>query len=836
MTQQAVRIILLLLSAIGTVWAQAPPVVGNLEASALAYQEGNQAQPLSNTIRLSSDNPVTQVVVQVSGYVASEDELTFSDTENIHRVIDKTNGTLLLLSYPAGSSQPAASFQNALRSVTYRNTNEATPDTGERTLSFQAFDNQGQRSASASRILVVTAENDAPVVFLANDAPISYPAGTGVETPLFETIEVADGDSELLNSAEVTISTGFQNAEDRLLMANAPTGIGVAGGGSRTLTLTGPAPPAAFRRALRSVQFSNQTPLNVLPTEGIRRITVKVSDGSAESLSVSRFVVVGTPSNLPPRIQAISKEVTAGNALSFTNAEFAAQYSDPDNDPFTGIFIRSKPERGTLLLGGEEVTNSRILSAGPNGLRVASGEFATLTYQAPTDYFGEDQFLWNAIDGTTFAVNSVPVRIVVNPPELQLTLGAVEPVTTPAGQSAVLPPVAFSANRQVPVTATLSVGNGVLSLPPEIVPLFTFTSGDGNEDASLVFTGGADAVAYGLSGIRYTPRENYSGTETLSVNVSSSNNVRAQSSVAIVVVSNKPPTVSDLPLTTLENQPYVFTRTDFVERYEDPDNSPSEGPAQIRLTNLPQNGNLIYRGDTLRPDNVPLPGGYVVPVADLDARQLVYVPNPGFSGSDEARWNAFDGAAVALSAAAIQITVLPALTIAADKDSLTVCPGSTDTLRVNVTSAPNEEITYNWSCVGNCGFTQPANQAEVVVSPTQTTTYVVTVTSPATAVSVQDTIAVVVADCPSSTLNIPNTFTPNGDKSNNEWAIGSSSTLPPVAVEVFDRYGHSVYRNQEYQDNWDGTYQGQALPEGTYYYLISDAGGQVYKGALTILR
>ena len=125
-----------------------------------------------------------------------------------------------------------------------------------------------------------------------------------------------------------------------------------------------------------------------------------------------------------------------------------------------------------------------------------------------------------------------------------------------------------------------------------------------------------------------------------------------------------------------------------------------------------------------------------------------------------------------------------------------------------------------------------------MISPTQNTTYVVTVTSPTTGDFVVDSVAVVVADCPDSalTLSIPNTFTPNGDDANNEWAIGSQTASLPVAVEVFDRYGHSVYRNEEYQDDWDGTYQGQALPEGTYYYLVTGAGGEVYKGPLTILR
>ena len=835
---QAARIVLLLLSAAGTVWAQSPPVFSGLETNPLTFQEGNPPLPLSSSIRLGSDNSLARVEVQLVGYVAGEDQLRFSNTESIRGAVDEATGTLLLLSYPAGSSQPAVSFQNALRNVTYQNTNEVAPETSARTVSFRAFDDQNQESTPVSRTLTVVAENDPPDVSLPSDDPIVYPAGTGVELPVFGTAEVTDGDSELINSAEVTISTGFQNAEDRLSLTDIPVELSVTGQGSRTLTLSGPAAPATFQRALRSVWFSNQTPSAVLPTDGIRRVTISVFDGTTESVPVSRFVVVGAPANTPPSIQAFSKEVTAGNTLSFTSTEFAEQYEDPEDDPFTGIYIRSKPERGTLLLRGEEVTNNRINDAGPNGLRVAPTEFAALTYQAPPDYAGEDQFLWNAIDGTTFAANSKLLRIEINPPELTLSLGTVDPLSTSANQPLSVPPLAFSATQQVPVTVTLSVGNGAVSLPAEIVPLLTFAAGDGTDDPSLVFTGGADAVAYALSGIRYTSDEGYQGTETLTVNVSSSNNTGAQTSVAITVTSNEAPTVSDLTISTLDDQPYVFWLADFTEGYQDADNAPSFGPARIHLTALPENGALVHQGDRLLPTDVSPAEGYAVPVADVVDGQLAYVPNPGFSGSDSVRWNAFDGEALAESDATIQISVLSALAITLPQDLLTVCSGDTDTLRVTIAATPNEEVTYRWSCPNDCGFEQPSDQASVLIRPTQNTTYVVTVTNLTTEESVVDSVTVVVADCPDSTLtlSIPNTFTPNGDDANNEWAIGSQTASPPVAVEVFDRYGHSVYRNEEYQDDWDGTYQGQALPEGTYYYLVTGAGGEVYKGPLTILR
>ncbi len=685
MIQPIARFVLLLLVVTQTVWAQSPPVISGLENGSLTYREGDQARVFASSVRLNSDVPIVRAVVQITGYVDGEDQLEFPDTETIRGVVNEANGTFLLLSYPAGSSRAAADFEDALRRVTYYNTNDISPDTGPRTASLQVVDAQDQASNSATRSITVLAENDAPVVLLPNDDPLSYPAGTGVNIPVFELAEIVNGDNDLLTRAEVTINTGFQNSEDRLRLTEVPAGLAVTGNGGQTITISGPAPLATFERALRSIAFSNEPPPLLLPTEGIRRVTTTAFESTTESVSVSRFVVVGSPPDTPPSIRAVTKEVTAGNFLLFTSAEFAAQYNDPEDEPFAGIFIRSKPERGTLLLGEEEVTNNRILEAGPNGLRVAPSEFTALRYQAPDDYQGEVQFLWNAINGTIFAANSKPVRISVNPPELQLTLTAPGPVRVANDQSLQVPPLAFSATQQLPITVTLSVGNGTLSLPTDILPLLTFASGNGTNDGSLVFTGGTDAIAYALSGVRYTPSKDYRGTETLLAGASADDGSSAQTSVTITVVSNIPPMVSDLVVNTVENQPYIFRLADFTDQYEDPDDAPSFGPAQIYLTEAPQDGTFIYRGDSLQSADY-FSEGFAIPVAEVVAGALVYAPDSGFSGSDQARWNASDGAGQAESDASLQIEVFPPSPLLCWTTLVQYVFGEIDTLRVNITA------------------------------------------------------------------------------------------------------------------------------------------------------
>ncbi|MEX2588739.1 MAG: DUF2341 domain-containing protein [Chitinophagales bacterium] len=82
-----------------------------------------------------------------------------------------------------------------------------------------------------------------------------------------------------------------------------------------------------------------------------------------------------------------------------------------------------------------------------------------------------------------------------------------------------------------------------------------------------------------------------------------------------------------------------------------------------------------------------------------------------------------------------------------------------------------------------------------------------------------------------------NVITPNGDGVNDFWEIINVETYPDVEVSIYNRYGNELYTSQQYQNDWDGRYNGNDLPEGTYYYTIRfDGSEKIYKGAVSILR
>jgi gliding motility-associated-like protein len=90
-----------------------------------------------------------------------------------------------------------------------------------------------------------------------------------------------------------------------------------------------------------------------------------------------------------------------------------------------------------------------------------------------------------------------------------------------------------------------------------------------------------------------------------------------------------------------------------------------------------------------------------------------------------------------------------------------------------------------------------------------------------------------------NTLFIPNTFTPNGDGVNDEFVV-SITNLTDYHIKIFNRYGKQLFQSANIFDNWRGTYNGEPLPVGTYYFVLDaqNLSGKVIKqsGPITIVR
>lgn len=83
-----------------------------------------------------------------------------------------------------------------------------------------------------------------------------------------------------------------------------------------------------------------------------------------------------------------------------------------------------------------------------------------------------------------------------------------------------------------------------------------------------------------------------------------------------------------------------------------------------------------------------------------------------------------------------------------------------------------------------------------------------------------------------------NLFTPNGDGSNERFYVGNIECYSDCVVKVYNRWGVEVYSSNGYQNDWTGEdFNGDKLPDGTYYYIIEcDGREDRFDGAVTILR
>ena len=78
---------------------------------------------------------------------------------------------------------------------------------------------------------------------------------------------------------------------------------------------------------------------------------------------------------------------------------------------------------------------------------------------------------------------------------------------------------------------------------------------------------------------------------------------------------------------------------------------------------------------------------------------------------------------------------------------------------------------------------------------------------------------------------IPNVITPNGDQYNEKFLV-NEEIKGLVSLEVYNRWGHLIYRSSNYNNDWGGI----DLSTGTYFYRLSGNCVGEKKGTLSILK
>ncbi len=269
-------------------------------------------------------------------------------------------------------SQPPATYQTCLQSVTYNNTDQ-DPGTTPRSISFVANDGAAS-STPATKTVTVAAVNDAPVVtttagntaFTEDGPAVTVDAG----------VTVTDVDSANLASATVTI-TNPQDGAAEVLGATSCAGLTVTPG-LNSLSVTGSQPPATYQTCLQSVTYNNtsQNP-NTTP----RVISFVANDGAASSTPATKTVTVAAVADAPV-------VTTTGGTTSFTEdgpavtVDGGVTVTDVDSANLASATVTiTNPQDGAAEVLGATSCGGITVTPGLNSLSL-TGSFPLATYQA----------------------------------------------------------------------------------------------------------------------------------------------------------------------------------------------------------------------------------------------------------------------------------------------------------------------------------------------------------------------------------------------------------------------------------------------------------------------
>jgi gliding motility-associated-like protein len=103
----------------------------------------------------------------------------------------------------------------------------------------------------------------------------------------------------------------------------------------------------------------------------------------------------------------------------------------------------------------------------------------------------------------------------------------------------------------------------------------------------------------------------------------------------------------------------------------------------------------------------------------------------------------------------------------------------------------------------------------------------------------RDTIVVLSKDSCIKNVFIPNTFTPNGDGSNDKVFLRTINATK-ILLRIFNRWGEEVFRTESLHEGWDGTYKGVKQTPQTFVYVAEvtfyDDTRKVLEGNITLVE
>jgi gliding motility-associated-like protein len=161
---------------------------------------------------------------------------------------------------------------------------------------------------------------------------------------------------------------------------------------------------------------------------------------------------------------------------------------------------------------------------------------------------------------------------------------------------------------------------------------------------------------------------------------------------------------------------------------------------------------------------------------------------------------------------------------------INIGPDVTIELGGNYQFNPIQSGAVNYTWIGD--YLNSNSIINPITTPLNDITYILNVTS-VNGCSASDTIFVKVLN----DLIITNYMSPNGDGDNDTWNINHPLIIKEYSVDIINSQSQTIYhKDNNYKNDFDGTFNEKYLPDGIYYYFIRNGKTVMYKGSITLER
>ena len=429
-------------------------------------------------------------------------------------------------------------------------------------------------------------------------------------------------------------------------------------------------------------------------------------DASANTLTVDVTAVNDAPAGT-------DKTVTTLEDTQYTFAAVDFGFTDPNDSPanaLSAVTITTVPGAGSLTLSGVAVTAGQSVSVAninSGNLKFApaangnGAAYTSFTFQVQDNGGTANGGVNLDASANTLSVDVTSVNDAPAGTDNTVTAGEDTPYTFAAADFGFTDPNDSPANALSAVTITTIPGAGSLTLSGVAVTAGQSISVANINSGNLKFAAAAGVNGAGYTSFTFQVQDN-GGTANGGVNLDASANTLTVDVTSI----NDAPAGTDNTVTTLEDTQYTFAAVDFG--FTDPNDSPADALAAVRITTLPGAGGLTLSG-------VAVTAGQSISVANINAGNLKFAPaaNANGAGYTSFTFQVQDDGGTAGGGVNLDAS---ANTLSVDVTSVNDAPAGTDN-----TVTAGEDTPYTFAAV-DFGFTDPNDSPANALSAVTITT------------------------------------------------------------------------------------------------------------------